>query len=181
MTSWLRSLRVTGVLIVLSAGMVVPAYGGDRAYAAESSPPASPAPSHSASASASEPAAEPSRAGSRPGEGRERPGRRNEAEEAERVDTEAAVPEDGEAAEEDEGADGVVDGDQDGGVTAVPEPPRETAAALLPPHPARPAEERAARPAEPALRIMPLGGGLILVGLGLGLAFVALRVRRAAP
>ena len=32
--------------------------------------------------------------------------------------------------------------------------------------------------AEPMLRILPLGSGLILIGLGLGLAFIALRVRR---
>ncbi|GAA3300350.1 hypothetical protein GCM10020295_40880 [Streptomyces cinereospinus] len=32
---------------------------------------------------------------------------------------------------------------------------------------------------EPVLRILPLGSGLVLIGLGLGLAFVALRVRRA--
>ncbi|MFD3614526.1 hypothetical protein ACFWWT_04595 [Streptomyces sp. NPDC058676] len=179
MTSWLRSLRVTGLLIVVAAGTVVPPYGGEWAHAAESSPPATPPALARASPPASAPASavEPSRAGSRPGEGRERPGRRNEAEEAERVDTEAAVPEDEDTADED--ADGNVDGGGDGDVTAVPEPPRETAG-LPPGHPRRPAKQSAARPAEPGLPIMPLGGGLILVGLGLGLAFVALRVRRAA-
>lgn len=38
----------------------------------------------------------------------------------------------------------------------------------------------AARPATvsgPVLRVLPLGGGLVLIGLGLGLAFVALRLR----
>jgi hypothetical protein len=34
-------------------------------------------------------------------------------------------------------------------------------------------------PTEPVLRILPLGSGLILIGLGLGLAFIALRVRRS--
>ncbi|GHD85304.1 hypothetical protein GCM10010508_08530 [Streptomyces naganishii JCM 4654] len=29
------------------------------------------------------------------------------------------------------------------------------------------------------LRILPLGGGLVLIGLGLALAFVALRLRRS--
>jgi hypothetical protein len=29
------------------------------------------------------------------------------------------------------------------------------------------------------LRILPLGSGLVLIGLGLGLAFIALRVRRS--
>jgi len=33
-------------------------------------------------------------------------------------------------------------------------------------------------PTEPVLRILPLGSGLILIGLGLGLAFIGLRVRR---
>jgi hypothetical protein len=31
---------------------------------------------------------------------------------------------------------------------------------------------------EPTLAILPLGSGLILIGLGLGLAFLALRARR---
>jgi hypothetical protein len=31
---------------------------------------------------------------------------------------------------------------------------------------------------EPALRALPLGSGLVLVGLGLALAFVGLRLRR---
>ncbi|MFD8518542.1 hypothetical protein [Streptomyces capillispiralis] len=31
---------------------------------------------------------------------------------------------------------------------------------------------------EPVLRILPLGSGLMLIGLGLGLAFVALRMRQ---
>ncbi|MFC5669179.1 hypothetical protein [Streptomyces incanus] len=31
----------------------------------------------------------------------------------------------------------------------------------------------------PVLRILPLGGGLVLMGLGLGLAFVGLRLRRS--
>jgi hypothetical protein len=34
-------------------------------------------------------------------------------------------------------------------------------------------------PPEPALELLPLGSGLILIGLGLGLAFLALRARRA--
>jgi hypothetical protein len=33
-------------------------------------------------------------------------------------------------------------------------------------------------PTDPVLRILPLGSGLILIGLGLGLAFIGLRVRR---
>ncbi|MDN0200413.1 hypothetical protein [Streptomyces sp. S.PNR 29] len=38
---------------------------------------------------------------------------------------------------------------------------------------------RAERRTEPVLHILPLGSGLVLIGLGLGLAFVALRLRRA--
>ncbi|MFD7874034.1 hypothetical protein ACFV5G_07880 [Streptomyces sp. NPDC059766] len=37
---------------------------------------------------------------------------------------------------------------------------------------------RSAAPPEPVLRILPLGSGLMLIGLGFGLAFVALRLRR---
>ncbi|WP_181383743.1 hypothetical protein [Streptomyces sp. NWU339] len=33
--------------------------------------------------------------------------------------------------------------------------------------------------AEPVVRILPLGSGLVLMGLGLGLAFVGLRLRRS--
>ncbi|MFD8423552.1 hypothetical protein [Streptomyces sp. NPDC059466] len=51
-----------------------------------------------------------------------------------------------------------------------------------PPDGAVPVEQYVVRPgtapARPTLRILPLGGGLILVGLGLGMAFVALRLRR---
>ncbi|MET8943283.1 hypothetical protein ABZX30_06770 [Streptomyces sp. NPDC004542] len=32
--------------------------------------------------------------------------------------------------------------------------------------------------AGPFVRILPLGSGLVLIGMGLGLAFVGLRVRR---
>lgn len=107
-TSWLRSLRVTGVLIVVGAGVVVLPPGGEWAYAVSASPSPSSSPSASASRSPSSSAsasAKPSRAGSRPGEGRQRPGRRDEAEQAEPVDTEAAVPEDEGAADADEDAD----------------------------------------------------------------------------
>jgi hypothetical protein len=75
------------------------------------------------------------------------------------------------------GVDGDVDGRADGEVTAVPEAPREPS--LVPSAPqTHGAGQADARPAEPRLPILPLGGGLILVGLGLGLAFVALRLRR---
>ncbi|MET8288920.1 hypothetical protein ACGFWD_03750 [Streptomyces sp. NPDC048448] len=51
-----------------------------------------------------------------------------------------------------------------------------------PPNAAVPAEQHVVgpgtAPAQPRLRILPLGGGLILIGLGLGMAFLALRLRR---
>ncbi|MEU7644396.1 hypothetical protein [Streptomyces huasconensis] len=92
------------------------------------------------------------RAGSRAGEGRARPGR-------------ADVP--------------------------LPDPPPPSA----PPPPVPPREEEQvhvtqrdtvadagqpapAEPVLPGLRVLPLGGGLILIGLGLGVGFLGLRLRR---
>ncbi|MFF7641619.1 hypothetical protein [Streptomyces canus] len=99
-------------------------------------------------------AATPSRAGSRAGEGRERPGRREEpaTEDADHTDP------------------GGTDSGDDG-LTAVSEPPPQAAVA----RPSRPAQ----RPvAGPKVFILPLGTGLVLVGLGLGLGLYALRIRR---
>lgn len=121
--------------------------------------------------------AEPSRAGSEAGEGRERPGR-------------TAEP----SADEDEsgGGDGGdtagprADGDDDGGASESPAPDdsaslqqAEPTPSSPPLQPARQTVTRATGSAEPMLRILPLGSGLILIGLGLGLAFIALRVRRS--
>ncbi|MFI9821042.1 hypothetical protein ACIHFC_11310 [Streptomyces sp. NPDC052013] len=47
--------------------------------------------------------------------------------------------------------------------------------------PVSPAADGVAGPeqsAEPVLRILPLGSGLVLIGLGCGLAFLGLRLRR---
>jgi uncharacterized protein YjeT (DUF2065 family) len=159
-TPWQRALRVTGVaVVVLGVGAVEVPYGSAVAYGAGSAPEA---------VTAREP--EPSRAGSRAGEGRERPGRREAAEENQ--DGVPDVP------------DGVPDGDEgdDGGgdATAVPEESQD-AAPVPSAHPRRPARQAAARaeePAEPVLRLLPLGSGLVLIGLGLGLAFLGLRLRR---
>ncbi|UXX94455.1 hypothetical protein N7U49_24630 [Streptomyces sp. AD2-2] len=122
--------------------------------------------------------AKPSRAGSEAGEGRERPGR-------------TAEP----SANEDEDESGGVDGGGDGGDTAglqadgdddSPAPDDSASPEQAEPTPAssplQPAQQtvtRATGAAEPVLRILPLGSGLILIGLGLGLAFIALRVRRS--
>ncbi|MGW0757000.1 hypothetical protein ACWD1Y_11015 [Streptomyces sp. NPDC002814] len=56
-------------------------------------------------------------------------------------------------------------------------PPRQPPESTAPPRPVEQAAE-AESPAEPVLRIMPLGSGLVLIGLGLGLAFLGLRMRR---
>ncbi|MER6026513.1 hypothetical protein [Streptomyces sp. NPDC001851] len=131
-----------------------------------------PIPSDSASASYRPAAVEPTRAGSRAGEGRMRPGRP-----------------DGPAAE--------VEGDDDPVLpprTPDSGRPEEPETADLPaatpsaaPHeagldPARAPAQNAARQnedtTEPVLQILPLGSGLVLIGLGLALAFLALRLRR---
>ncbi|MGW3107461.1 hypothetical protein [Streptomyces sp. NPDC001100] len=200
MTPWLRT---AGLLLVLGTGAVVnpgggvPAYGvgaegaGDApapgAAHASSSPPASatplkpaPGPDHHDQAPAQAPArpsAEPSRAGSQAGVGRERPGR-------------TAQP----SAEEDE--NGADDGDTaesaatEDGASALPtpadsaSPSQDTGVTGVVPSspPLQPVHQTVAHaedPTEPVLRILPLGSGLILIGLGLGLAFIGLRVRRS--
>ncbi|MCZ9350389.1 hypothetical protein NGM36_11400 [Streptomyces mutabilis] len=126
---------------------------------------ASPSPSSSASDAASA-TAEPSRAGSRPGEGRQRPGRPAEPE-PERDDA------DGSARHrvEDEGG-----GPADEAAVAVP------SGEATPASSAAPSRGRAGTHTEQAARgvpqVLPLGTGLVLVGLGLALAFVGLRLRR---
>ncbi|MFF5104721.1 hypothetical protein [Streptomyces sp. NPDC000134] len=52
--------------------------------------------------------------------------------------------------------------------------------------PSSPAPERGPRTVpragpEPVLRVLPLGTGLVLMGLGLALAFAGLRLRRGRP
>ncbi|MFD4523708.1 hypothetical protein ACFWP7_07230 [Streptomyces sp. NPDC058470] len=109
---------------------------------------------------APDPSADASRAGSRPGEGRARPGREEPGRQPE---SEAAAP---------------TYTDRD---PAVPGHPEESAASEPPQEAAIPVRQSVGRPGsspEPVLQIVPLGSGLILIGLGLGLAFFALRVRR---
>ncbi|MGX1910807.1 hypothetical protein ACWIID_18365 [Streptomyces phaeochromogenes] len=164
MTPWLRPLRVTGLLLVLLAGPAPISYAVPYV-------------------SSYEPAPGESRAGSRAGEGRERPGRspaptEEETEEA-RAEEEAEAQ--SEAQEEDAGAghpDGPADGEQSEGAVA-PETPGNTVPTSHPPVDAEQAAGRHVRATEPVLRVLPLGSGLVLIGLGLGLAFVALRVRRS--
>ncbi|KUO21215.1 hypothetical protein AQJ91_09560 [Streptomyces dysideae] len=97
---------------------------------------------------------DPSRAGSRAGEGRERPGRQ--------VEGAAESPDaSGPPARE------VLEPEENGHLVPSAPPPTE-----------REAVTRAEDPAEPVYQVLPLGSGLVLIGLGLGLAFVGLRVRR---
>lgn len=207
MTPWLRlTLRLLRLLLVLAAA--VPVCGTAIAYGAETAPPDSPVPSASPtpalrttaspaarfsdpdpdsdpdsdSASPSAPA-EPSRAGSRAGEGRLRPGRPDGPAAAEEGDDDTGTvtgapdtdPEDGYPEE----AETAVIPDQ---APAASESPAEAGL-----NPARPPQQPAGQnavqqgrtSAEPTLQILPLGSGLVLIGLGLGLAFVGLRVRRS--
>jgi len=129
-TPWLRTLRVTGLLLLLLAG---PAY---TPY----------------TAAAYEPVPAESRAGSRAGEGRERPGREAAPTEEDSPSTHSDSPEAQEA-------------------STAPQTSRP------PPTPPTPSEPPT-RASEPVLKVLPLGSGLVLIGLGLGLAFFALRVRR---
>ncbi|MGV9449866.1 hypothetical protein [Streptomyces sp. NPDC003635] len=124
MTRWLRTVRTTGLLVVL-----IGAYGGGTACGVDATPSASASPSVS-------------RAGSLAGEGRDRPGR-----------PDVTVPDEEPVAE--------------------PSPAAPSEAAASP----APAEVVGVR-AEPVLEVLPLGSGLMLIGLGLGLAFVGLRLRR---
>ncbi|WP_234352865.1 hypothetical protein [Streptomyces sp. NRRL B-1140] len=61
--------------------------------------------------------------------------------------------------------------------TALPEEPPQTDPAAPSEQPVREAATTE-RPVGQVLRILPLGSGLVLIGLGLALAFVALRLRR---
>ncbi|RSN48894.1 hypothetical protein DMH12_25765 [Streptomyces sp. WAC 04229] len=102
-----------------------------------------------------------------PGEGRQRPGRAGEW----RPEQDRAHENAGRRAR----------GDHDGPAEdpATAEPSGE--AALVPSAaPSRPQPGTGTRAAatEPVLRVLPLGSGLVLIGLGLALAFVGLRLRR---
>ncbi|MFI2431476.1 hypothetical protein [Streptomyces sp. NPDC018693] len=151
-----RAWWVTGPAAALVIFGALPSYDGPPAAAAES-----PKPSASGSASASATATAPDRAGSRPGEGRIRPGR-------------SAPPVDEQAEEEAGGDDDPRDDDGD---TAALDPtiPATTRSPATGAH----STSRATKPATRVLRIVPLGSGLILIGFGLGLAFLGLRLRRS--
>ncbi|GGX12781.1 hypothetical protein GCM10010297_37780 [Streptomyces malachitofuscus] len=203
-TPW---LRVMGAAVVLGAGAAVlpcgPAAGASgtavaAAYGASKvggepasrSPSAPSAPSSSSSSSArpsSSPSGQPSRAGNRPGEGRERPGRPEWAEESRDAGPRGREQR-GEARDEGAGADGRADrpdGPRPGSEEAVSRAPVDDTPASQEAVPVPSATSPTAAPntvasTEPVLRILPLGSGLVLIGLGFGLAFVALRMRQAS-
>ncbi|MET7938693.1 hypothetical protein [Streptomyces sp. NPDC005302] len=161
MTPWLRVLPTAGLLAAAllcgtgpSASAAPPAA---RTLASAGSPgqpgPGAPEPGRAI------PTPDSSRAGSIAGEGRVRPGR---------ADEDSPEPEDS-----DPGTD--IGSDIGAGLSQVgdvPDASREDTA---------PVQQSVVGPrssTEPVWQVLPLGGGLILVGLGLGLAFVGLRVRR---
>ena len=141
-----------------------PASGAGHRSATPSPAPSKPAPFFSA------PDGEPSRAGSRAGEGRQRPGR-PDAQKAEENGTK------GHADQEGVGGRGLPDR-PDSPAAAVPPgatAPTTTAAA---PRSEPTSAARTEGATGPVLKVLPLGSGLVLVGLGLALAFVGLRLRR---
>ncbi|MFD0412951.1 hypothetical protein [Streptomyces sp. NPDC127108] len=159
MTSRLRgALRAAGPPVLLA--LLLPAgFGTPTAYAAPTVPAALTAPAPPTPTTPSPTASAPyygtgSLAGSRAGEGRLRPGRADPV----------AVP------------DPVV-------WRPLPPPPREVrrpersrVPAVEPGTADAPRERAAEGPAFPGLRVLPLGGGMVLIGLGLG--FLGLRLRR---
>lgn len=149
MTPRRRTRRAAGVVVLgVTLSTVVLACGPLASYGTAG-------PSYAArKSSASSPPSpsgvgEPSWAGSKAGEGRLRPGRPEEPGE------ETARPS-GTGADDVSASPSASDSATEEDVQAVPD----------------------ADPSGPVLRILPLGSGLVLIGLGLGLAFVALRVRR---
>lgn len=149
MTPWLRTLSTAGLLLVLGASTAPVSYASP---ASNSLSVATPPTSY-----AVEPLPTESRAGSMAGLGRQRPGRHASAEKnagAIRTEIDPGVPE----------------------VPDIPVGPETGVGSDVDPEPSR----HAAPPAssQPVPRVDPLGSGLVLIGLGLGLAFLGLRVRR---
>ncbi|MGW7238888.1 hypothetical protein [Streptomyces sp. NPDC054804] len=168
--STLGGVRLAPVRLLFVLATVLLPYGTAVAYDPEPVVVHSPEPVSSDSSDASA-SPEPSRAGTLAGEGRLRPGRPQ--------GPAAAVQ--GQDEDENEDEPGEETGDASPAASSA-QPPRDVE--LVPsapqPHPAHQAVAHSEDDGtEPVLHILPLGSGLVLIGLGLGLAFVALRVRRS--
>jgi hypothetical protein len=169
-----RTPAAAGAVALAGVFLLLPG-GGSASCAA--------APAHAVAARSAGPSPsprEPDRAGSRAGEGRQRPGRApDEAETADDASGVGALPD--EPAEASAGDTEAEDGDGDTGEdTAASASP----AAAVPRVPTAPRDDvgRAAAQGDradgPVLQILPLGSGLVLIGLGIALALAALRLRR---
>ncbi|MGW2960495.1 hypothetical protein ACWDGI_18665 [Streptomyces sp. NPDC001220] len=172
--STLGGVRLAPVRLLLVLATVLLPYGTAVAYDPEPVVVHGPEPVSSDSSDASA-SPEPSRAGTLAGEGRLRPGRPQ--------GPAAAVQgqDEDENGNEDEDEPGEETGDASPAATSA-QPPRDVELVPSAPQPP-PAHQAVAHSeddgSEPVLHILPLGSGLVLIGLGLGLAFVALRVRRS--
>lgn len=202
-TPWLRAM---GAAVVLGAGAALLPYGpaagasgtavaaayGSSEVGAEpaSRSPSTPSalPSSSSAGPSSSLFGQPSRAENPPGEGREHPRRSERAEESRDTGPHGREQR-REAKDEDEGA-GADRTDRPHGPRpdseeSVSEAPWGDTTASREAVPVPSATSHSAAPetvasTEPVLRILPLGSGLVLIGLGFGLAFVALRMRQAS-
>ncbi|NGO42254.1 hypothetical protein [Streptomyces ureilyticus] len=159
MTPWLRTLGLGtgGLLLVLGTAPAPVSYASSAPSAPSALMVAPPAASY-----AVDPLPAESRAGSGAGVGRQRPGRQAvPGEEAPGIRTEMdpGVPE---VPDIPVGPETGVDADV--GADVGPEPSRHAAPS--------------SSSSEPVWRVFSLGSGLVLIGLGLGLAFLGLRVRR---
>ncbi|MEU7381473.1 MULTISPECIES: hypothetical protein [unclassified Streptomyces] len=158
----------------MAAGFRSSPVHGTSPSSAPASPPSSPSASASTSAAPPSPSSDPSRAGSRPGEGRLRPGRPHDRR-PEHEDDDTDGPGEHDHRGEDFGSDSAT-------AEAPSVSPSGQEAAPLPSGTDGPDGLPVAQDETdtgPVLRYLPLGSGLVLIGLGLGLAFIALRMRRS--
>ncbi len=159
------------------AGALVLSYGGAASYAAGSAHGRLAAHAHApASATPSPSPREPDRAGSRAGEGRERPGREDEGEDA---TTQDPGGEDVSGDDTDTGDGEAEAGDHADDSASQPPEASVPVTSAEPQDSVRQAATQGERADGPVLQILPLGSGLVLIGLGIALAIAALRLRRS--